>query len=231
VPMAASGVSVPQVAQSLRASFEGVIASSVRTLDEEINIRVKLDKESSKNNDVEESLNKYKVGNRRGNLTSINPLTDITKTQSLSMIQHLNSKRVINISAESKDPGNARLPMSKIKPKVVEILKDYPNYNYAFGGMDKDTDESLRSLFVSFLAAFFFIFSLLVVTFRSLLQPMLILTSIPLGFIGAIIAMLAHGRPFGFMSLLGTVALAGVIVNNSIVLTDFVNTCRRKLYC
>lgn len=228
IPMAASGVSMAQLSQSLRASFEGVIASSVRTLDEEINIRVKLKSKNKNSSDVKNELNKYKVGNRRGNLTPIKPLTKIEKVKSLSMIQHLNHKRVINLSAESKDPSNASLAMTKIKPKVIEVVEQYPGYSYSFGGMDKDTDESLRSLFFSFAAAFFFIFSLLVVTFRSLLQPILILTSIPLGFVGAILAMLAHGRPFGFMSLLGTVALAGVIVNNSIVLTDFVNTCRKK---
>ncbi len=228
IPMAASGVSVAQLSQSLRASFEGVVASSIRTLDEEINIRVKLKNTNTDSSNVESALSKFKVGNRRGNLTPIKPLTEIDKAKSLSMIQHLNFKRVINISAEAKDSSNARLPMAKIKPKVIEIVEQYPGYSYSFGGMDKDTDESMRSLFVSFLAAFFFIFSLLVVTFRSLLQPILILTSIPLGFVGALLAMLAHGRPFGFMSLLGTVALAGVIVNNSIVLTDFVNSCRKR---
>ncbi len=226
--MAASGITTAQLAQDIRAEFDGVIATSIRTLDEEINIRVQTSKSDDLASDTLTKLKSIKVGNKRGSLTQLSKIATFEKSKSLSMITHLNYKRSLNVSADSIDPSDNRKALQSIKPKVKEIFKNYPGYKYNYGGMDKDTNESLKSLFVAFMAAFFFIFSLLIVTFRSFLQPILILTSIPLGFIGAILAMLLHGKPFGFMSLLGTVALAGVIVNNSIVLTDFVNKSRKR---
>lgn len=116
----------------------------------------------------------------------------------------------------------------KMKPIVAKLTKDLPNYNINFSGEDEDTNESMMALGRAFIFTTLIILSLLVVTFRNLFQPILILTSIPLGLMGVIFAMFIHNRPLSFMALLGVIALSGVIVNNAIVLIDFINRQREN---
>src|SRR5690606_10021776 len=121
---------------------------------------------------------------------------DFKPISTLAAVQHVDFQRMINISAAVQlEKITALEATARIRPLVAEIIKEHPGYTAELGGEDKDTEESMQSLQVAFLFATFVIFSLLVVTFRSILQPLLILTSIPLGFIGVIYAMLLHNRP------------------------------------
>ena len=222
---ASYGLSFFNIAETVRAAFDGIVASSIRALDEEIDIRVKLKKQEGS---VEEQLNSIKVGNNQGNLVKLSAVANFEPKQSLSAISHSNFKRMINVSAGLDTEKESALAINeKIKPILNRITSQVPGYSFASSGEDKDTQESMKSLMVAFIFAACIIFSLLIITFKSLLQPILILSSIPLGFIGVIWAMFIHGRPFSFMAMLGVIALAGVIVNNAIVFTDFVN--RRRL--
>lgn len=86
----------------------------------------------------------------------------------------------------------------------------------------------MQSLVRAFGIAALLIFMILVLTFQSFLQPILVLIALPLGFIGVVFALLIHGKPLSFMSMLGIIALAGVIVNNAIVYIDFFNSRRKE---
>ncbi len=224
--MASLNLSSSQVAQSVRAAFEGILSSSVRKLDEEYKVRVQL--ENNKELDVIDQLKNVKIGNSFGRLIPLDSIADFKSDSTISTIAHEKFQRLINVSADvDLEKITATAAMGKIRPALEEIMTKYPDYNYDTGGEDKDTQESMQSLLRAFIIAIGLIYAMLVMTFRSLLQPALILTSIPLGFIGVTWAMLIHNRPFSFMAMLGTVALAGVIVNNSIVFTDFANSMRK----
>ncbi|MCB0357097.1 MAG: efflux RND transporter permease subunit, partial [Bdellovibrionales bacterium] len=221
---ASYGLTFLNIAETVRAAFDGIVASSVRALDEEIDIRVKLKKQEGA---IEEQLQAIKVGNNQGNLVNLPAVAKFVPKKSLNSISHSNFKRMINVSAGLDTEKASALAINEsIKPILKRITERVPGYNFASSGEDKDTQESMKSLLVAFIFAACIIFSLLIMTFRSLLQPILILSSIPLGFIGVIWAMFIHGRPFSFMAMLGVIALAGVIVNNAIVFTDFVNRQR-----
>lgn len=223
---ASYGLTFFNIAETVRAAFDGIVASSVRALDEEIDIRVKLQKQEGS---IEEQLQSIKIGNNQGNLVNLAAVANFEPQRSLSSISHTNFKRMINVSAGVDTEIQSALAVNqKIEPLLKEITSKVPGYSFESSGEDKDTQESMQSLVVSFVFAACIIFSLLIVTFKSLLQPLLILASIPLGFIGVIWAMFIHGRPFSFMAMLGVIALAGVIVNNAIVFTDFVNRRRSE---
>lgn len=218
------GLNFASIAQSVRAAFDGIVASSVRSLDEEIDLRVKLD---NSNGSVKEQLQQLKIGNNQGHLISLPAVSNFSVKRSLSSISHSNYKRVINVSAGVEAEKISAMEANQlIGPILKKITEKYPGYSYESSGEDKDTQESMQSLLVAFIFAACFIFSLLIITFKNLLQPALILSSIPLGFIGVIWSMFIHGRPFSFMAMLGVIALAGVIVNNAIIFTDFVNKQR-----
>lgn len=223
---AVAGLTALQISQSVRAAFEGIVASSVRELDEEVDIRVRLEE---KRGGILDQLRQLKVGNRLGNLIPLNEVADFKEATSRSAITHLEYRRLHNISAEvDLDKNTPSAVIKQIEPKIEELVKKYPGYNVKYGGENEDTEDSFAALGRAFLFAAFIIFALLIVTFKNLLQPLLVLTSIPLGFMGVALAMFVHNRPFSFMAMLGVIALAGVIVNNSIVFTDFVNSERKR---
>jgi multidrug efflux pump subunit AcrB len=226
--MQAAGINSQMVSQTLRASFEGFIASSVRDSDEEMDIRVKMEQ---KYQNILSALSDISVGNLQGQLISLGKVAEFKNQNSVVSINHLNFKRVINISASVDLTQNtAAKIVSELKPKVEQVMQQFEGYEASFGGEDKDTQESIQSLFEAFLIAMILIYFLLVITFNSLLQPVLIMVSIPFGFVGSALALMMHGRPFSFMGLLGIIALGGVIVNNAIVIIDFVNEKRKKGY-
>ncbi len=223
---AIAGLTALEISQSVRAAFEGIVASSIRELDEEVDIRVRLEERQG---GVLDQLRQLRVGNQLGNLIPLNQVADFKEATARSAITHLEYRRLHNISSEVNLEKNT--PSAIIKqmgPKISEMMKKYPGYEVKYGGEDEDTQESFAALGRAFLFAAFIIFALLIVTFKNLLQPLLVLTSIPLGFMGVAFAMFAHNRPFSFMAMLGVIALAGVIVNNSIVFTDFVNSERKR---
>ncbi|MBC87032.1 MAG: hypothetical protein CL677_07610 [Bdellovibrionaceae bacterium] len=223
---ASAGLTANDIAQTVRAAFAGIKASSVRNFDEEIDILVK---QKTNKGPILDQLNSIKVGNRQGNLVHLNEVSEFRQVPTRNVITHVDYDRIINISAEvDTDVITANEVVSKITPHLDELIKDRPGYGITFGGESEDTDESMKSLARAFGFAFLSILFLLIATFRSLIQPILILTSIPLGFIGVAFAMFLHNRPFSFLAMLGVIALAGVIVNNSIVYIDFVNKLRER---
>ncbi|MCB0408301.1 MAG: efflux RND transporter permease subunit, partial [Bdellovibrionales bacterium] len=223
---ATAGLTAQQISQSVSAAFDGIVASSIRELDEEVDIRVQLNKSEGS---VLDQLNALKIGNNLGNLISLKQVAEFKKIIARSAITHLEFERLHNISSGvDLAKTTPAAVVTQVTPKISEILKKHSGYQIKFGGEDEDTQESFFALFRAFGFAAFIIFALLVITFKNLLQPFLVLTSIPLGFMGVAYAMLLHNRPFSFMAMLGVIALAGVIVNNAIVFTDFVNSERKN---
>ena len=219
------GLTSESIANSVRAAFAGVVATKIRDLDGEIDIRVKLDEQRG---DVLKILESLKIGNKNGNLIPLPSVADFKQVSTIAAITHKDFKRVINVSADvDTNIITSNEVKLKVQPFVEDLVKEKVGYFSEFGGESEDTDESMQSLGRAFLFATLFILFLLIVTFRSVVQPILILGSIPMGFMGVIYAMAIHGRPLSFLSMLGVIALAGVIVNNAIVLIDFVNALRR----
>ncbi|MCH2535267.1 MAG: efflux RND transporter permease subunit [Bdellovibrionales bacterium] len=224
--VASLGLTSEMIALSVRSAFEGLEASTIRDIEGEIPIRVRLEKTKG---DPLQLLSNTTVGNNMGLNIPLPQVADFKKVPTVSAIKHKNGKRVINVSAAvdlditTSDEVNA-----KLKPLMPELVKDYQGYSVEFGGEAEDTQESMQSLARAFIIALLFIFFLLITTFKSLIQPILILSSIPMGMVGVIFAMLVHGRPLSFLAMLGVIALAGVIVNNGIVLIDFVNNLRKE---
>lgn len=220
-----AGLSNSEIATTVRAAFAGLVASSSRTLDEEIDIRVQL-KPPQKNAD--QQLSDLKIGTTQGNLVPLAKIAKFEEADSRLIIQHEKYKRILNVSASvDLDKTTAIAATKVLQEKLKDVLKDHPTYEIAFAGENEDTAESMQSLVRAFGIAALLIFMILVLTFQSFLQPILVLIALPLGFIGVVFALLIHGKPLSFMSMLGIIALAGVIVNNAIVYIDFFNS-RRK---
>jgi len=112
---------------------------------------------------------------------------------------------------------------------LVKLISEHPGLQYRFAGEERERDESLGSLKVTFPLAMLAIYALLAVQFRSYFQPLIVMSAIPFGIVGAVIGHILMGFIFGttfnlsLLSMLGIVALSGVVVNDSLILIDLIN--------
>ncbi len=222
----AAQLSVAQVGSTVRAAFDGIVATSIRSLDDEVDVRVSFPKAAR--TDVD-SLNQIFVPNAQGNLVPLKRVASFKSSQGVSIYEHENNEREVRVIGEIDTDKNSATGISaEIAKFFPELEKKYPTLTFAFGGEDEDTRESMASLIRAFAVAALGILFILILTFGSILQPLLVLVSIPFGIMGVIWAFFLHGMPLSFMGMLGVVALAGVIVNNAIVFIDAVNQHREE---
>ena len=216
-----ANLSVEEVAQTLQIAFEGGVATEIRNPEEDIDVVVQL---SEKKRDDFSSFEKLLIRNTQGQLIPLRSVTTQEKDQGISAIKHYDRKRVVSVTANIEKGQNTSFNVNKImKEKMKTIMKKFPRYLVEYGGEQEDTEKSLEDLKIAFFLALVMIFLILATNFQSLTQPLIIMSSIPLSLIGVVYSFYLHGLPFGFMQLLGTVGLAGVVVNDAIVLVDAIN--------
>lgn len=226
VEAAAAGLDVTSIGNSVRAAYDGIIATYIRELDEEIAVRVTWPK---KIQSTSESIDQIVIPNASGNLVPLNRVAKTERKTGLSLYTHGGFQREVKVLGEVDETvTSAQIINNAIKAQVPQFKEKYPTLSFEFGGEEKDTQESLVSLVIAFIAAIMGIFLILVLKFKNLRYPILILSTVPLGIIAVIWAFRVHNMPLTFMGLLGVVALAGVIVNNAIVFLDFVVQAREQ---
>jgi multidrug efflux pump subunit AcrB len=221
------GLSVAEVGNAVRTAIEGTVATSIQQLGDQVDIRVSFPESFKK--DIK-SLEDLRIPNRMGQHVRLMSIAKIETHRTIASYEHQEGRRQVRVSANVDiDKISSVQANQKIKTDFMpQIEKKYPGLKLAFGGEDEDTQESMRSLGEAFVFAIFGIFLILVWTFGSLVQPLVVLVAIPLGVIAATWALFIHAMPLSFMSMLGMIALGGVIVNNAIIFIDFVNSNRAK---
>ena len=157
----------------------------------------------------------------------VHELADISIVRGYSEINRINQKRSVTVSADI-DQAATSLTSSQVvgdlQERVMpELLAEFPLLRVRWEGEQEQTQESLGSLGVGFVVAIFAMFVLLTIEFKSYFQPFLIIGIIPFGCAGAVFGHAFLGMPLTIFSMFGLVALAGVVVNDSIVLVDFIN--------
>lgn len=224
IELAASQLSLGEVGRTVRAAFEGVVETSVRTLDEEIQLRVLLQDKDRKSID---SIDQIEIPNTRGNLIPLKRVVNAEQDRGVAVHTHDFNRRLISVSGEIDTNLNSALGVTKtLQEFVKENREKFQRVTIEFGGENEDTAESLESLKRAFGFAFFGIFFIMVLLFQNILQPIVIVSSIPLGILSVIWALYFNNSPISFLGMLGIIALSGVIVNNAIVFVDFVNQRR-----
>ncbi|MBC8474103.1 MAG: efflux RND transporter permease subunit, partial [Candidatus Omnitrophica bacterium] len=223
-----AGLNVAQIAKTVRAVFEGSIATKIKPVKakEETDVTVMYPEEFSGKMDVFQNI---LIKNKFGNLIPLKNIATIETVAGSTTIHHLDGKRVITASANVDTDKTTSLKVnSLLQKKFKDLPRDHIGYSVKYGGEQEETVDSLKSLLKAFLFAFLIIYLILASSFKSIIQPLIIMLAIPFGLIGVVIAFLLHGLPFSFMAILGIVGLNGIVVNDSIVLVDFINKLRRE---
>ena len=142
----------------------------------------------------------------------------------------LNINRTITISSELREGGNASAITSELTPWLNEQSKNWTDgYVYEFGGDAENTAENMGAVIKYLPLCGFIIMLLLIIQFNSFRKMIMVYCTIPLAIIGVVIGLLTFQEPFGFMPFLGVIALAGIIINNAIVLIDRIEVEQTEL--
>ncbi|MFH0877347.1 MAG: efflux RND transporter permease subunit, partial [Candidatus Omnitrophota bacterium] len=223
-----AGLTVGQVAVSMRNAIDGGVATTIKPTkaEEEIQVLVRLPEQQR---DTLTLFNNLSIPNKFGDLIPLKAIARIESFQGLRSITHLDGKRYVSVSGEV---DNKKMTSAKANQLVASKFKDisnqYQGYNLRFGGEQEETLKSIHSFLTAFWIAFVLIFLILATQFNSLIQPFIVMTVIPFGLIGVVIAFILHREPLSFLALVGIVGLTGIVVNDSIVFVDFINRLRRE---
>ena len=156
---------------------------------------------------------------------------DVTRNRAYTTIKRAAGRRTIDVTAEVDEAvANASNIMAELRDKELPKLQtELPNLTFSLEGQGRERQEIMGSLGKGFVAAVLAMFALLSIAFRSYVQPVIVLSAIPFGMIGAVIGHMLMGYTISLMTMFGVVALSGVVVNDSLVLVDAVNRYRREM--
>jgi multidrug efflux pump subunit AcrB len=232
-----NGIAPAQVVASMNAALSGRVAGTLHNSKSFSPVNIKLQLADADKSGLDE-LKSLKVIGQQGNVVPIGDLVSITKTIKAKNIYRKNQKRVVYVTAdmagESESPVYAIASMSgNIKsiqlPKGININQEYTqqpeyeeDYTVKWDGEWQITYQAFRDLGIAFVVAVFIIYMLIVGWFQNFVTPVIMLAAIPLSLIGIILGHWMLGAYFTATSLVGFIALAGVMVRNSVLLVDFI---------
>lgn len=218
----AMGVPLQELAETVRATYYGEEVMRLQRGRHEVKLMVRYPREDRR------SLAKFDdIRIRAGDYAErpLSELADVHIERGYSEINRVNQLRSITISADiDETQANAREIVQILQSQFMpDIFEKYPAVSVRWEGQQEQTAESVRSLMVGLAIALVAMFALLTFEFTSYFQPLLIMAIIPFGIVGAIFGHAILGMPLTLFSLFGLVTLTGVVVNDSIVLIDFIN--------
>lgn len=219
------GLSTEVVGFALKVAFNGIKVSTYREGDEDYDITVQLPITDRKVTDV---LRELLIPTPKG-LVPLSTIARFKVVGGLGQINRINHERVVTVKADVKE---ANVPGSVVRAQAEEGLKHLPmppGYKAVFTGEFEFQQEAEDFLVKAFGAALFLIFLVLVTQFNSVSQPFIIMTSVLLSLGGVFLGLAIMDLPFGIvMTGVGVISLAGVVVNNAIVLIDYINRLKER---
>tara|TARA_B100000953_G_scaffold186515_1_gene153538 strand:- start:508 stop:3609 length:3102 start_codon:yes stop_codon:yes gene_type:complete len=220
------GLRARDIANTVRTAFNGKKVSVFRDGTEEYDIWVQLDQSFRSNQSDLSSLFIYTPS---GEPVRLSEIARVDSGPSYGSIRHVDTVRTITISGDAfRMPG----PVLVMKAKQVLNKLDLPQgVTYQFTGEDENRKESQIFIGRALIIAVLLILVVMVAQFNSIALPLIVISSVLMSVMGVIIGLIVHDRPFGIiMTGVGTVALAGIVVNNAIVMLDYVIRLRKKGY-
>jgi multidrug efflux pump len=219
------GLNTMMIASTIRTAIQGNQVSVFREDNDEYDITLMFPKSKKRGIKILEELF---IAGPEGVQIPLLEVAKISTKAGMGSIQHLDSDRVITISAQPQEGFLANDRM-KALDKKLKTIKFESGYSVSFVGESEMQDTMARFLKKSFFIALFLIALILVTQFNSLLLPIIIMCSIFLSIMGILLGLVVFHRPFGIMMTgIGVISLAGVIVNNAIVLIDYIRQLRER---
>ncbi|NOY28473.1 MAG: efflux RND transporter permease subunit, partial [Oligoflexia bacterium] len=222
----ALGLSTTDVARQIRASFYGAEALREQRDRKELKIMVRLPKDQRiSESDVEQ----LRVRTAAGGFVPLSYVADFQRSRAPTSIQRESGRRIVDVTADLR-PGvaSSQAVLAKLEATALPALRAaHPGLSTELVGQQREQNESMASLGKGYIIALFAIYALLAIPFKSYTQPAVVMSAIPFGIVGAVLGHLLMGYNLSLISIFGIIALSGVVVNDSLVLVDAVNSRRR----
>ncbi len=222
----ALGLSQQDLARQVRQAFFGEEVQRIQRGQDDVRVMVRYPREQRTSQGY---LEEMRIRTASGEEVPFRAVADIEVGNSPSSIRRYNRERAINVSAridkEVAEPGEIQAKLTnEILPRIVA---SHSGVGFQLSGQSRNAQELTAELLAGTVFALFMIYALIAIPLRSYLQPLLIMSVIPFGTIGAVFGHWLLGIPVSLLSMFGIIALAGVVVNDSLILVDFVNHHRK----
>lgn len=218
------GVRTIDVDRNVRAAMTGLTVSSFKAEDgERHDIVVGLATDKSRLSD----FSRIFVSSQGGTQVPLRNLANITFRSGPNQILHYNMERAVQVNAAVKQG----FEVEAVAAEIIKKLENFdlpPGYRFYVGGNVESRKEAFGGVMTAILIAVISIFGILVLQFRSYLQPLVVFSAIPVAIVGSILALLITGYTFSFTAFVGLTSLVGIVINNSIILVDYTNQLRRQ---
>lgn len=218
------GLTPAQVASAVRTAVQGQVATHYRVGGREIAIRVRLPEEARADLEALEGL---LLMTPAGAAVPLSSVGEMRLERGPAAVERLDQVRLATVTASL----GAGYNLGKVTQQVRASLADLAlpgGYSLEFGGQVEELNEAFSGLFLAFWIAVALVYIVMAAQFESLVHPFTIMLSLPLAAVGAVLGLLLTGRTFNITAFIGVVVLVGIVVNNAIVLVDYINILRRR---
>jgi HAE1 family hydrophobic/amphiphilic exporter-1 len=218
----AYGVSAGSIASAVQTAFQGSTATRIRLAGEEYDIFLRLRPEERT---AQTDLNRLYVISNTGVSVPLSEVASFIPMKGPNKITRENQTRQIQVTAQlfERDLGSVS---REIQAKVDREIIVPSNYNISFSGKFKEMQDAFSSLILAFLLAAFLVYMVIAVQYENIFHPLAIMGTLPLALFGITWSLFLTGRPFDVPAFIGVIMLAGIVVNNAIVLVDYIETLR-----
>jgi multidrug efflux pump subunit AcrB len=225
----ALGLRLADVARQLRQGFYGEEALRLQRGRDEVKVMVRFPRDERVSL---EDVARMKIRTADGSEVPFTAVVDTEFGRGYDVIRRIDARRSIKITGDldkTMENVNANEVVRKLTEEHLSQLRlKFPGVNYSFEGEQKDQRQSVSEIGMGALLALVAMYVLMAIPLRSYVQPLIIMSVIPFGIVGAVVGHIVMGMDLSIMSMCGIVALAGVVVNDSLVLVDYVNRRRRE---
>ena len=218
------GLSTAQVGQTVSTSVLGSVVTRYREGGDEYDVRVQLAKDSRES---KEDIENILIMTPMGRQIPLRAIASIDYEKSPQEITREDQERFVSLNIDIEKSNQ----LGAVTTEVNKILKDTPipnDYRFEISGTAEDMQESFMYLGLAILVAIILVYMVMASQFESLVDPFIILFTIPLALIGVVFGLLVTGTTLSVMALVGIVMLVGIVVNNGIVLVDYINQLRDR---
>jgi len=220
------GLSLDDLARQVRQAFYGFEIQRIQRGRDEVRVFVRYPEPERRKLETLESM---RIRTPGGVEVPFSEVAIADYGRGFSEIRRVDRSRTINITADvNKETADVEAIKRDLLAHLDLQVNSYPQVRYSLEGEAREQRESFRSIGMGILFVLFIIYSLLAIPFRSYLQPLIVMSVIPFGIAGAMLGHIIMGMSLTIMSIMGMLALGGVVVNDSLVLVDYINRLRRE---
>jgi multidrug efflux pump subunit AcrB len=220
------GLTSNEIGNQVRAAFYGAEALRQQRGNDEVKVLVRLPEAQRRRvYDLEQML----IRTPAGGYVPLAQVVEFKPGRAFTEINRRGGRRTVTVTANVVPISETARVLEAVKGELLPaLLSDYPGLSYSFEGRQASLRDAVNSFFVSVSGALIVIFALLAVPFRSYTQPLIVMSAIPFGAVGAILGHLLMGYNLSMISVMGMIALGGVVVNDALVMINYANNLRRE---